>query len=166
MKKLSALILALVALTGMAAIAVAAPAPTQTFSAHLSGRNETPPVDTSGQGQFSARLSKDGTKLFFRLNVANLKNITAAHLHMAPKGQDGDVVVTLYNGPTKTVRQRALLAKGTITAAELSGPLAGETLKDLVDAMKAGNVYVNVHTTENPDGAIRGQVRKNPAPQH
>jgi len=51
-----------------------------------------------------------------------------------------------------------VLAEGTITAANLVGPLAGLTLNDLLDAVKAGNAYANIHTTQNPGGEIRGQI--------
>ena len=48
---------------------------------------------------------------------------------------------------------------GTISNDMLEGPMAGKTLEgDLVKAIQNGQAYVNVHTTENPDGAIRGQI--------
>jgi hypothetical protein len=52
-----------------------------------------------------------------------------------------------------------VLATGTITAADLVGPLAGQPLSALVDAMEAGETYVNVHTSQFPAGEIRGQIR-------
>ena len=62
-----------------------------------------------------------------------------------------------------------VLAEGTITAADLVGPLAGHPLSDLIDAIQAGNAYVNVHTNDGvaptntgpgdfPGGEIRGQL--------
>ena len=48
---------------------------------------------------------------------------------------------------------------GTISNDMLEGPMAGKTLEiDLARTIQNGEAYVNVHTTENPDGAIRGQV--------
>jgi hypothetical protein len=52
-----------------------------------------------------------------------------------------------------------VLAQGTITAANLMGPLQGKTLEDLVSVIKAGDAYVNVHTTAHPGGEIRGQLK-------
>jgi len=52
-----------------------------------------------------------------------------------------------------------MLAKGTITAEDLVGPLAGMSLNDLRMAMMQGLTYVNVHTSQYPPGEIRGQIR-------
>jgi hypothetical protein len=62
-----------------------------------------------------------------------------------------------------------VLAEGTITAAHLTGPLAGKSLLDLLEAMASGNAYVNVHTDDGvapkntgpgdmATGEIRGQI--------
>jgi len=67
-------------------------------------------------------------------------------------------------------RSDGVLAEGTITAANLVGPLAGHPLSDLIAAMEAGNAYVNVHTNDGvappntgpgdiPGGEVRGQIR-------
>jgi hypothetical protein len=133
------------------------------FAAHLSGREEVPPADTKATGQATFQLSRDGTELSFRLNVANIENITQAHIHLAPAGANGGVVVWLYpDGPPAQLipgRTQGTLAKGTITADDLVGALAGAALDDLVEEMKAGNAYVNVHTSQFPGGEIRGQIR-------
>ena len=50
------------------------------------------------------------------------------------------------------------LSKGTITGANLQGPMAGKQISDLVNLLKSGGVYVNVHTSQNQNGEIRGQV--------
>jgi len=51
-----------------------------------------------------------------------------------------------------------MLASGTITAANIVGPMLGSSMADLIDAITAGNTYVNVHTVVNPGGEIRGQI--------
>lgn len=133
------------------------------FVAHLSGGEEVPPVDTKATGQTKFQLSRDGTELSFRLNVANIENITQAHIHLAPAGQNGGVVAWLFPDapPPELIpgRTQGTLAKGTITADDLVGSLAGLELDALVEAMKTGNTYVNVHTSQFPGGEIRGQIR-------
>ena len=133
-----------------------------TFTAQLSGANEVPAVDTAARGAATFLLSDDGSVLTYRLNVANIENVHMSHIHLAAPGVNGAVVVWLYpDGPPPVLiegRTQGTLATGTITSADLVGPLAGMTLADLVAAMEAGGAYVNVHTEQNPGGEIRGQI--------
>ncbi len=133
------------------------------FVATLSGAEEVPPADTRARGVATFRLSSDGTELAYRLIVANIENVTMAHIHLAPAGANGPVVVWLYPaGPPPQLipgRSQGVLAEGTITDASLVGLLAGASLADLVAEFAAGNAYVNVHTSQFPPGEVRGQIR-------
>jgi hypothetical protein len=101
-----------------------------------------------------------GEVLRYKLNVRNIENVTAAHLHMGGKGTaEGPVVAPLYTGPRKTGEFSGMLSEGMITAGDLKGPLSGKSVADLAELMDEGNVYVNVHTAQNPGGEIRGQVK-------
>lgn len=132
------------------------------FVTHLSGDEEVPSVDTMAQGQAIFMLNKDGTELRFILIAAKIENIIMSHIHMAPKGQNGPIVAWLYPSAPPMVlipgRFNGVLASGTITAADLVGPLQGMPLSALVSEMMAGNTYVNIHTEQNPGGEIRGQL--------
>jgi hypothetical protein len=132
------------------------------FRTHLTGAEEVPAVQTRAQGQAVFQLSRDGTELSYRLIVANIQDVLMSHIHMAPAGTNGGVVVWLYpSGPPPQLiegRVSGVLATGTITAADLTGALAGQPLSALVDAIRAGNTYVNVHTSAVPSGEIRGQI--------
>jgi hypothetical protein len=133
------------------------------FTAHLSGDQEVPPADTRAQGQAVFRLSADGTELHYRLIVANIENVTQAHIHLAPAGVNGPVVAWLYPDapPAQLIpgRTSGVLAMGTITEDDLVGLLAGASLEELIDVIIAGNAYVNVHTSQFPPGEVRGQIR-------
>ena len=133
------------------------------FNAHLSGGAEVPPVATQAQGQAIFRVLGGGTAIHYRLNVANIDEVLMAHIHLAPEGENGDIVVWLYPSapPAQLVpgRFNGILAAGVITDASLVGPLDGQTLADLITAIEDGNTYVNVHTSANPTGEIRGQIR-------
>ena len=133
------------------------------FMTHATGDEEVPARDTRAQGQAVFRLSADGETLSYRLIVANIENVMMAHIHLAPAGQNGGVVVWLYpDGPPAQLipgRTQGVLAEGEITAGDLVGALAGMSLDDLVDEIRAGRAYVNVHTTQFPGGEIRGQLR-------
>lgn len=132
------------------------------FRTHLKGENEVPSVETNAQGQATFKMSQDGESIHYKVIVANIENVLMAHIHNAPAGVNGGVVVWLYpsSPPPQLIEGRfqGVLAEGTITADNLVGTLAGKTLEDLLDEMKAGNTYVNVHTTQNPGGEVRGQI--------
>lgn len=145
------------------ALAGAALADNRNFRAHLSGDEEVPAVDTKAQGQALVKLDEEG-ELHYKLIVANIENVSMAHIHLAPTGQNGPVVVWLFppDGPPGSLipgRFDGVLAEGTITADDLIGPLVGNPLQILIEMIEDGNAYVNVHTTAHPSGEIRGQIR-------
>jgi hypothetical protein len=143
----------------------------QNFVAPLSGGEEVPPRDTNAHGVAKFQLSADGTELSYILIASNIDNVTASHIHLGPAGANGPVVAFLFagTGPGSGPHD-GVLATGTITSADLIGPLAGLTLADLIEEMEAGNTYVNVHTDDGvaptntgpgdfPGGEIRGQIQ-------
>ena len=132
---------------------------TRNFVAPLKDSNEVPPRDTGATGLALFHLVNDGTELYYKLIVANVHNVTASHIHLGAAGVNGGVVAFLFGGPTTSGRTEGILAEGTITDADLIGALAGQTLEDLIEAIAAGNAYVNVHTTQFPGGEIRGQIQ-------
>ncbi|HYA83761.1 MAG TPA: CHRD domain-containing protein [Candidatus Bathyarchaeia archaeon] len=121
-------------------------AQSQTFTAKLTGNDETPPVSTAATGTAHFQLSSDGKKLTYDLSATNLKGFMMAHIHQGKAGESGQPVVELSMG------------KGTITSSDLKGPLAGKQISDLVNMIKSGGAYVNVHTQQNQMGEIRGQI--------
>jgi hypothetical protein len=161
--------LGLVLILGVSAPATAGD--NNNFTAVLSAGEEVPPNDSLGRGVAVFRLSADGSELGYRLIVANIENVTASHIHLAPAGTNGGVVTFLYgNAPAGGGRLDGVIAEGTITSANLVGALAGMTLADLVGHLRSGNAYVNVHTNDGvapvntgpgdfPGGEIRGQVQ-------
>ena len=133
----------------------------RTFTAHLSGGDEVPANDTQAQGQVIFHLSKDGTEMSYKLIVANLENVRAAHIHCAAEGVNGPVDVGLFGTPTTGVFN-GVLAEGTITDANVNALACIGGVKSVaavVDLIRSGNAYVNVHTTQLPGGEIRGQLK-------
>jgi CHRD domain len=129
------------------------------YDAPLSGENEVPPVETSatGEGEFTVPAN-DSMK--YRVNITGISNASAAHIHMAKAGENGEVIVDLLNTPTSKDKDTAygMIFRGNLTDSSLKGPMQGKTLADLVAAMDAGDTYVNVHTDAHPDGEVRGQI--------
>ncbi|HZZ57449.1 MAG TPA: CHRD domain-containing protein [Opitutaceae bacterium] len=133
------------------------------FVAHLTGGEQVPAVTTDATGTASFWLNPDHTELRYELSVTNLNDVTMAHLHLGAAGENGPPVVWLYpsSPPPKEIpgATNGVLSQGSIKADNLVGPLAGKSVNDLVDAIKANKIYVNVHTTAHPEGEIRGQVQ-------
>jgi len=128
------------------------------FSAPLTGMEEVPPVTTNSTGISIFELINNNT-INYKLNVTNMDNIKAAHIHLGNFSQNGDVVATLFNSSkTPTDMINGTLVEGKITTANLQGPLKEKTISDLVQLMNTTQTYVNIHTVEYPNGEIRGQL--------
>jgi hypothetical protein len=128
----------------------------QKFTAHLFGDQEVPPIQTNASGMTWFKPKQDSIE--FELNVTDLQGATMAHIHNGKQGENGPPVVPLYKSDSPTILINGKLANGNITASMLEGPMAGKQLSDLVIAMSNGSTYVNVHTEQNPNGEIRGQI--------
>lgn len=134
--------------------AVGASGHNDTFTANLKARNEVADIDSNATGQAIVKL-RNG-ELSYKLIVANIDNVVAAHIHCAPTGVNGAVGVTLFmGGPTS---DSGILAQGEINAPDDGNGCGWETLDDVIAAIESGDTYVNVHTLANPGGEIRGQL--------
>ncbi|MFZ2168552.1 MAG: CHRD domain-containing protein [Methylococcaceae bacterium] len=131
----------------------------ETFKATLSGDEEVPPVVTDTTGKFDLQLNKAETEAEFSLRVNDGVRIRQAHLHCAPIGVNGPIVAFLAgdNAAGYDVDGK-WISNATLTDTSISNPACGATISALAASMRAGNVYVNVHSVANPSGAIRGQV--------
>lgn len=132
------------------------------FTTHLSG--EPTATDTRAQGQVKLQVSDDGLSVHYRLIVANIKNVTQAHIHIAGSpGGNGGVAVWLYPSAAPSMlipgRTQGNLAHGTFTAADFFGSFSTWKMEDLIHAIHEGRAYVNVHTTQFPPGEIRGYLK-------
>ena len=162
MKKVSVVLLGFVllglssvALTGPAAEALAVP-----FIVVLTGSEEVPPVETDGFGWTGVLPVARNRMGLFGLSTFRLEYITDAHIHLGATGENGPVVVVLFDAGGTPVTKDGRLARGFLLAGDLVGPLEGEPFAALVAEIEAGNAYVNVHTVAKPDGEIRGQLRR------
>ena len=145
----------------------------ETVVAHLKGFNETPSVSTTGAGHFTARIDDKAGTIFWELDYSGLQaDATQAHIHFGQRHVAGGITVWLCaNNPpittapagTQACPVRAGTLNGTIMAANVVGPGGAQQLpaggfEQLVDAIRAGATYANVHSTVSPAGEIRGQI--------
>ena len=59
----------------------------------------------------------------------------------------------------KTKTAEGVTIKGNFTASDFEGSMKGKALSDLQSAMGTNETYVNIHTSDHPDGEIRGQIK-------
>jgi hypothetical protein len=113
------------------------------FQVTLEGENEVPVVgDLDGTGRATIRINPRKGEICYNLRVAGIQPASAAHIHEAPAGTAGPVVVGL-TAPTSG------MSKGCVAISEAE---AREIIADPSD------YYVNVHNAQFPGGALRGQL--------
>ena len=106
----------------------------------LTGDQEVPPVKSHGKGSGTISVGADKS---ISGSVTTTSVIgTAAHIHEAAAGKNGAVIIPL----TKD---------GDIYSVPKDTKLSDAQLESL----KAGNLYINVHTAANPGGEIRAQLK-------
>jgi hypothetical protein len=115
----------------------------QVLSATLTGRQEVPPADREGRGFATVTLSADRTRVCYLIVVTGLKGTaTLAHIHKGLAGANGPIVVPL-SPPVD----------GSSAACVKIEAALGRYIAD-----HPRGYYVNVHTSDFPGGAIRGQL--------
>ena len=122
------------------------------FEVPLSGGSEVPPVASGGSG--TAFFTVVGDAILFRLDVADMVEVRAAHIHgPAAEGVNAPVRVNLYTPEAGTT----FSGTGTVAQGAAPAPRAGADFDSVMVLLRTGNAYVNVHTVANPGGEIRGQ---------
>ena len=124
----------------------------------LSGKEEVPPTKSDANAWAKFQEVNGGAQIAYWVSISGLNKITGAHLHEGVKGQNGDVVAVLAGNKSATGGNSTISLSGNITKNDLQGPLKGKEVSNLVSQMKNSSIYVNVHTEEYKDGAIRGQI--------
>jgi hypothetical protein len=117
------------------------------LTADLSGANEVPDQgDPDGSGTALVTLNQGQGEVCFELTVADIAAPTAAHIHAAPAGVNGGVVIPLLPPPED----------GSVSGC------VSDVDKDLIKSIRQSpsEFYVNVHNLDFPGGAVRGQLSK------
>jgi glucose/arabinose dehydrogenase len=131
------------------------------FRATLEGRQEVPAVPTAAGARAEFRLNGNGT-LDFRLEAtADIENAQQAHIHLGARGQNGPIVAFLlpFDAAGVDFEPGAEIARGTLDdAAVIERPGFDGTVASLVERLRQGRAYANLHTTAFPGGEVRGQI--------
>ncbi len=137
------------------------------FAAKLRSGNETPAtLATTGTGIWGAVLDASETSLQFQLHYSGLEGgaPSAAHIHIGRPATTGGVVIHFCgSGGTAPCPASPGVVSGVLTSANVvavaaQGVAAGDLAK-VIEAMRRGDTYVNVHNATYPGGEIRGQVK-------
>ncbi|MGE3775760.1 MAG: Ig-like domain-containing protein, partial [Pirellulaceae bacterium] len=121
------------------------------FSIVLNGQQQVPPVTTSASGAGILAFNKLVNEFDLSLDVAGIPSgdLTGSHIHKGSAGVNGDIVIDLGSGSTYTQagnqQLRRVIDDGILPALNVSD-------------LQLNGLYVNVHTTANSDGEIRGQL--------
>lgn len=144
--------------------------PDTEFEAALSGENEVPAVTTTATG--TATLTVEESEIVYRVEVVNLENVFVSHIHVGAEDESGPVRLNLCGTPDTpacATTGSGVLVEGSNGNTAVTGTSADITFDSLVSAIRAGNAYVNVHTSDGveppntgpgdfPGGEIRGQI--------
>jgi len=151
------------------------------FREFLNGLKEAPnPVSTTGTGTFSATINKAETEIDYQLTFSNLEgDVRQAHIHIGYPQNSGNIVLWLCQTPTNmsptpnttpqctqnsnTGDMRNGRVTGTLTAADVqaqtaSGIAGPADWSEVLDLIRAGRTYANVHSAKFTPGEIRSQI--------
>jgi len=139
------------ALLAFPAGASAAATSGEVWTATLSGGAEVPPVATGATGSATFVLTPGGATIQYLVQYSGLSGTLAgAHIHLGAAGTNGGIMLPLAAGPSPMV--------GTLNASDFVATGSVASYSAAIDAIRAGNSYVNLHTAANPAGEVRGQI--------
>jgi hypothetical protein len=129
--------------------------------ASLAGSAEVPAVSTAAAGQVSLRLTPDAIE--FRLTVDPLPStpVTQVYIHAGTAGQNGPPILKLFDvlgepAFSGSKSGTAIDAQRIFGTAQVQAGI--QSFADVIEAILAGNAYVNVRTALNQSGELRGQL--------
>ena len=127
---------------------------TQSFSGSLLGSNEKPPTESNSTGTANFQANENNSMISYTLNVTGIKKITQANIRNGSQGENGDILVILSKSKSAKGDERPpkIGFSGKITKDDLTGPLKGKELSDLISLMSKGNAYANIQTEKYPKG--------------
>lgn len=157
-----------------ACFAFPAQAADSVFTATMDGAQCLPDaIKTTATGIVELRVSADGKRINYKITLDKLTNPSQADLHIGAASQNGQVAVKLWplgNATAKRGEFTGVLVEGSFDAGDFVGPMTGSTMAELIEEIRAGNTYINVHTYDGMDppysgpgdyraGEIRGQLK-------
>jgi hypothetical protein len=141
------------------------------LKANLIGWQEVPALASGGTAVFRAKIASDDQSFDWELTFSGLTNVTQSHIHVGQRGVSGAIVIFLCTNLGNAAPAGITVAAcptsagtvtGTATAANVIGVaaqgVAAGDFATVLDAIRAGVAYANIHTVAHPPGEIRGQI--------
>jgi hypothetical protein len=141
------------------------------LEARLKSYQEVPAVVSPASGRFKATIDKASGTLAYELSYGGLRgDVLMAHIHVAQRGVNGGIVVWLCQtaarpspvASTPPCPQSGTVC-GVVSSADVQAVAAqgvdANNFGQMLDAVRAGAAYVNVHSARFPGGEIRGQLK-------
>jgi hypothetical protein len=135
----------------------------------LTGDQQIPSVATDALGYVGLKFQDDSTRLVYIVNAEYIGKVTGVYLYQTDKEQNGTIVLDLLHSPRKLLKTvdkvvnktpdgktRGTISIGGATSDDLQGNLKGKTLSNLHNLIVNRSVYISIHTTDFPNGEIRG----------
>jgi hypothetical protein len=127
------------------------------FRAKLDGKYEVPPVNSTAEG---VAVFKVKYRTFnYMINITGIKDVSGAQIHTGKKGENGDPIVDLLKTGEMNKTLGGVTIEGKFNASAFEGSMKGNPISDLGVAMVTNGTYVNIHTSDYPQGEIRGQIK-------
>jgi hypothetical protein len=144
---------------------------TQLKADTMIGYLEAPPISTAASGTFNATIDDEANEIHYTLSFSGLEgDVRQSHIHFGQRGVSAGIAAwlceTTFNpsptGPATPDCPQSGTVTGTIGPGDVIGPggqgIAAGEFGELVDALRAGRAYANVHSSKFPGGEIRGQI--------
>jgi hypothetical protein len=138
------------------------------FNADMIGHNEVPVVHTNGSGHVTLQIADDEKSITFTLTYSGLNSAPLfSHIHIGQPNVNGGVSFFFCGGggkPACPASATTTPVTGTVTAADVAGlgtqGMPAGDLGAVIQEIRDGFAYANLHTQTSPGGEIRGQVEK------
>lgn len=144
------------------------------ISVALTGYEEIPAVSSAASATFDVDVAPGNDAFTYKLSYKDITGVQQAHVHFGQLGVSGGIAAflctNLGNGPVGTQACPAAPAEvsGTIDATKIIGPsgqgIAAGEIGEVLNAVDAGRVYVNVHSVAYPGGEVRAQLKPDRGP--
>ncbi|MCI0744811.1 MAG: PQQ-dependent sugar dehydrogenase [Verrucomicrobia subdivision 3 bacterium] len=131
------------------------------FGALMTGAEEVPPVQTDARALARFTLNPDGTLSYELRATGPIEDATQAHIHVGGRKQNGPVVLFLFgfDPAGQDFQAGDLIASGTVNDSDvIERPGFTPTISNLVQRIRQGRTYANLHTIAHPGGEVRGQI--------